>query len=144
MLKIDAYTQTLVDKLLSTALTKGVQPSDLADALFEKSYREMKISKLNGSINLEISFSDETEEGESLCVMRYIYRTDNTLVRVEQKVNKGKFRVQWDRSMDIEATIAQIKKQLIKYNDYKAVNQWFAELPETVTAELHPKLKLVA
>ncbi|EGQ8311728.1 hypothetical protein DC897_RS16575 [Vibrio parahaemolyticus] len=101
--------ESLVSKLTATYLSKGVQPSEIADTLFEQNYVDMKITKENGFLVMTFSFEDHDEdEYNTLNLMRYTYSEDKVLIRIEQKVGKGRYKVQWDREEDLNNTLAQI------------------------------------
>lgn len=143
-MKINRDIQTLLDKLIATALTKGVQPSELADALFEDDYCELHIKKSNGIVCMDVIFSDYSEDGISTCTMRYSYNADKTLMRIEQKINRGKFKIQWDRSEDTETIMKQLEISLLDLNDNSEVRKWLNKLPNELTGQLQKRLRLVA
>ena len=83
-----------IRSLLALRLSKGIQPSEMADAIFESDYEEINIEKAGGHVCMEVSFYDE----DAKHTMRYTYDQDRYILMVEQKVGGKDFCVQWDRS----------------------------------------------
>ena len=120
--------ESLVDKLTATYLAKGVQPSDIADTLFEENYVDMKITKAQNRLVMTFTFEEVDEEGtQTLNSMRYTYSSKKQLLRVEQKVGKSRYRVQWDRDEDLQNTLSQLLL-LVPYSS--AWNSLVNTLPE--------------
>lgn len=99
--------ESLVSKLTATYLAKGVQPSEIADTLYERNYIDMNITKVKDKLVMTFTFEDD-DEHLSLNTMRYTYSPDKKLIRVEQKVGRGRYKVQWDRAEDLQTTLSQI------------------------------------
>ncbi|WP_210442301.1 hypothetical protein [Vibrio crassostreae] len=101
--------KVLTDKLIATYLAIGVQPSDIADTVFEDNYIEMSLSKKNKQLIMTFTFEEFDEEGKQILnSMRYTYSEAKQLNRVEQKVGKGRFKVQWDRYDDLMSTLSEL------------------------------------
>jgi len=86
-----------IQGLLNLHLTKGVQPSDLSNNLFDQEYVDFNIKKKNGALILDLSYMEETDELPQKISMRYTYNSDRYLVLIEQKIGTRKFNVQWCR-----------------------------------------------
>jgi len=101
--------KVLTDKLIATYLAVGVQPSDIADTVFEDNYIDMSISKKNKQLIMTFTFEEFDEEGQQILnSMRYTYSEAKQLNRVEQKVGKGRFKVQWDRYDDLMSILSEL------------------------------------
>ncbi|EGR2894557.1 hypothetical protein [Vibrio parahaemolyticus] len=101
--------KVLTDKLIATYLAVGVQPSDIADTVFEDNYIEMSLSKKNKQLIMTFTFEEFDEEGQQILnSMRYTYSEAKQLNRVEQKVGKGRFKVQWDRYDDLMSILSEL------------------------------------
>ncbi|ELA7005579.1 hypothetical protein RA807_002864 [Vibrio parahaemolyticus] len=101
--------QILTDKLIATYLAKGVQPSDIADTVFEDNYVDMSLSKKNNLLIMTFTFEELDDEGQLFVnAMRYTYNKAKQLNRVEQKVGKSRYKVQWDRYDDLMSTLSEL------------------------------------
>ncbi|HDM8229822.1 TPA: hypothetical protein P0E37_004319 [Vibrio campbellii] len=101
--------KVLTDKLIATYLAVGVQPSDIADTVFEDNYIDMSLSKKNKQLIMTFTFEEFDEEGQQILnSMRYTYSEAKQLNRVEQKVGKGRFKVQWDRYDDLMSILSEL------------------------------------
>ena len=101
--------QILTDKLIATYLAKGVQPSDIADTVFEDNYVDMSLSKKNNLLTMTFTFEELDDEGQLVVnVMRYTYNEAKQLNRVEQKVGKSRYKVQWDRYDDLMSILSEL------------------------------------
>jgi hypothetical protein len=144
MIKINKRVNRLLEDISSTYLTKGVQPSEIADAIYEKAYCSIEMSKKSDSIQMIVSFQDEDEEVSSKIKMRYIYNFEKNLVRIEQKVNGLSYKIQWDRSSALELMISQLETELLQINDQSLVSQVLDTLPKEIYRIIKPRFKLVA
>jgi len=124
--------KVLTDKLIATYLAKGVQPSDIADTVFEDNYIEMSISKKNKQLIMTFTFEEFDDEGQQILnSMRYTYSEAKQLNRVEQKVGKGRFKVQWDRYDDLMSILSE----LLSLMPSKVARESFIEtLPQDLKA----------
>ncbi|CAK2483764.1 hypothetical protein AB4251_08590 [Vibrio lentus] len=101
--------QILTDKLIATYLAKGVQPSDIADTVFEDNYVDMSLSKKKNLLTMTFTFEELDDEGQLILnVMRYTYNEAKQLDRVEQKVGKSRYKVQWDRYDDLMSILSEL------------------------------------
>ena len=55
--------KTLVDELTTLHVTRGVQPSDLIDNLYEDDYVESSARKTSDGLIFEITYQEADEEG---------------------------------------------------------------------------------
>lgn len=95
--------KTLVDELTTLHITRGVQPGDLADNIFEDSYVTSSSRKTPTGAQFEMTFQEVDEDDQvSQVTMRYTYDQSRYLLLVEQKVSGKRFVVQWDRAACIQ------------------------------------------
>ncbi|MBP4049119.1 hypothetical protein J9978_06350 [Chromobacterium violaceum] len=143
-MRVNKDIQALLDKLIAIALTSGVQPSEIADALFEDDYCEMHIIRKNGVVCMDVVFSEHAEDEVNTCTMRYLYGMDRNLMRIEQRINRGKFKVQWDRSDDTQKITKQLETLLLSINDDSEVERWLNRVPKELSGQIQKRLRLVA
>ncbi|MBY8039765.1 hypothetical protein KW477_17470 [Vibrio fluvialis] len=102
--------KSLLDKLIATNLSKGVQPSDIADTMFEEHYVDLSIKKDLDVLIMTYSFKELNEDNQCMIIsMRYTYSRDMFLQTVEQKVSNGRYKIQWDRASDLKAITDELK-----------------------------------
>ena len=130
--------ESLVNKLISTYLLKGVQPDDLVTALFEEEYEEFLVTKNRNidSLVVKLSFFEVNDDGIStLHKFRYTYEmSTKTLTRIEQSIGASKFRTQWDRSLVIKELMTSISN-LISPEDFRKI--YSHKLPKEISSKLY-------
>jgi len=136
--------KSLVDELTTLHLTRGVQPSELIDNLFEDDYVESSARKTSDGLIFELTFTESVEEEASSTVtMRYTYDRHRHLLLVEQKVAAKRFSVQWDRAQAIQERIEKLEALLSAKLPQPQVARLLATMPKDYLA-LAPRLQLVA
>ncbi|WP_313295052.1 hypothetical protein [Pseudomonas sp.] len=136
--------KTLVDELTTLHVTRGVQPSDLIDNLYEDDYVESSARKTSDGLIFEITYQEADEEGTLAKVtMRYTYDRSRHLVLVEQKLTAKRFSIQWDRTQAVQERIAKLESMLSSKLPHAKVAQVLATIPKDYLA-LAPRLQLVA
>jgi hypothetical protein len=134
----------LVDELTTLHVTRGVQPSELVDNIFEDDYVESASRKTQSGIIFEITFLETDDEGRaSKVTMRYTYDHRRYLVLVEQKVAAKKFSVQWDRAVAIHDRVTKLEASLYEKLPQDQVQEILSTMPEDF-AKQFPHLKLAA
>lgn len=133
----------LVDELTTLHISRGVQPSDLIDNLFEDAYVESASRKTSNGVIFEITFL-ETDENDCpvKVAMRYTYDSSRNLVLIEQKVAK-KYAIQWDRAASIRQRVERLEAMLATSLPQEKVTAILSTIPDDVVA-IFPRLKLVA
>ncbi|WP_404938968.1 hypothetical protein P7C00_11265 [Pseudomonas sp. JDS08PS003] len=134
-----------LDELSALHLFNGVQPSDLADAMYESPYLEFKTIKTAEHLTVELSFIDECEESVNTVKMKYIYSLDRKLQRIDQKIGSKKFAIQWCRKTATNDAIAKVELALskIRVTD-KRISAIMSTLPSSTSSLIRAKLSLVA
>ena len=103
----------LIDKLASFYLYKGIQPSEIADAIFEKQYSGVKLDRTENEIILIASFTefDESNQTEYKHQVKYVYTNNRYLQVIEQKIGNKGFKVQWSRQEEIDEYLSNTSKE---------------------------------
>lgn len=136
--------KTLVDELSTLHVTRGVQPSDLIDNLFEDDYVESSARKTSHGLIFDLTFLEADEDGSSIKVsMRYTYDSSRHLVLVEQKVAAKRFIIQWDRIQAVQERLGKLEVLLAEQLPRENVASIITTIPQDYLA-LAPRLQLVA
>lgn len=134
----------LVDELSTLHVTRGVQPSELIDNLFEDDYVESSARKTSQGLVFELTFQEADDDGSSNKVtMRYTYDLSRHLVLVEQKVAAKRFAIQWDRTRAVQERLAKLEALLSDRLPQESVAAILLTMPQDYLA-IAPRLRLVA
>ncbi|WMY73743.1 hypothetical protein RHD99_20240 [Buttiauxella selenatireducens] len=128
MLSIKSVNE-LIDKIVSLHLSKGVQPHELAEAAFAPNYDEIIIKKIVEGLKVYVSFFEDEDGQRTNHTMLYTYNSKKILQRVEQKVNNGKFKIQWDRSENLSHLINELSFKLSNNYTLDFINKLMSTLP---------------
>ncbi|HBB9941461.1 hypothetical protein ABHD31_13465 [Enterobacter cloacae] len=134
----------ILKNLAAFCSVKGVQPDELITAIFEKEYKKIETYKVNSYIYFIINYCEHIDDEENIISMRYIYDENKSLLKIEQKINNGRYSLQWDRN---DALKKYIMKQLsdLPYQKREDVYQLIiGNLPKDAGYSLPPNLKLVS
>ncbi|WP_387463969.1 hypothetical protein [Photorhabdus sp. RM323S] len=114
----------IIERMVAFCLVRGVQPDELITAIFESEYDSIETIKKFNDIHMMIT-----------------YKQNKQLQRVEQKINSGAYKVQWDRTEKLESIINEL------IADIGADKKILADIKEKIPVEfrsiVYPKLKLV-
>lgn len=143
-MRVNNEIKSLIEELTATHLTPGVQPSEIAEAIFEDSYQSIEMENKNGIVRMSVTFTDRDEEGTTPVIMRYTYNSSNVLMRVEQKVGRRSLKTQWDREQIIDSLITKISNQLARLNSDAVVQQAMNTIPNELRICISKRLELVA
>lgn len=134
----------LVDELSTLHVTRGVQPSELIDNLFEDDYVESSARKTSQGLVFELTFQETDDDGSSSKItMRYTYDHSRHLVLVEQKVAAKRFNTQWNRAHAVQERLGKLEALLDEQLPRENVAAILATMPQNYLA-LAPRLQLVA
>lgn len=134
----------LVDELSTLHVTRGVQPSELIDNLFEDDYVESSARKTSQGLVFELTFLEADDDGSpSKVIMRYTYDRSRHLVLVEQKVAAKRFSIQWDRARAVQERLGRLEALLADQLPREKVAAILSSMPQDYLA-LAPRLQLVA
>lgn len=136
--------KTLVDELTTLHVTRGVQPSELVDNLFEDDYVESSAKKTVQGLVFELTFLEPGDDGSpSKVTMRYTYDHGRHLVLVEQKVGVKKYSIQWDRARAVQDRLQKLESMLASQLPQDKVAMILSTIPQDYLA-FAPRLQLVA
>jgi len=134
----------LVDELSTLHVTRGVQPGELIDNLFEDDYVESSARKTSQGLVFELTFQEADDDGASNKVtMRYTYDLSRHLVLVEQKVAAKRFSIQWDRARAVQERLGKLEALLAEHLPQEKITAILSTMPQDYLA-LAPRLQLVA
>ena len=143
----DAYFIQLIDKLTAIYLMQGVQPSELADAIFEDPYTSMSLIKNINFIEVVLSFRElcDITHREHTRRIKYIYNHDKFLIKTLEAMDSQPFRVSWDREQVINSINVNIKNRLKDIGcSSKQIEKILTTLPNQSQIREKPKLSLVS
>lgn len=134
----------LVDELSTLHVTRGVQPSELIDNIFEEDYVESSARKTPQGLVFELTFQEADDDGSSSKVtMRYTYDLSRKLMLVEQKVAAKRFAIQWDRTRAVQERLAKLEALLSDRLPQESVAAILSTMPQDYLV-IAPRLHLVA
>ncbi|WP_283709531.1 hypothetical protein [Pseudoalteromonas prydzensis] len=136
----------LIDKLASFYLYKGIQPSEIADAIFEKQYSGVKLDRTENEIILIASFTefDESNQTEYKHQVKYVYTNNRYLQVIEQKIGNKGFKVQWSRQEEIDKLLNEFSCLVQPVLPKVQLETIISTLPSELIPQVRIKLKLVA
>ncbi|WP_118987673.1 hypothetical protein [Photorhabdus sp. CRCIA-P01] len=131
----------IIERMVAFCLVKGVQPDELITAIFESEYDSIETIKESNDIHMIITYKENIDNEVNIIKMKYVYKENRQLQRVEQKINAGAYKVQWDRAEKLDSIINELVEVI------GADNRILADIKEKIPAEfrsvVYPKLKLV-
>jgi len=134
----------LVDELSTLHVTRGVQPSELIDNIFEGDYVESSARRTSQGLVFELTFQDTDDDGAlSKITMRYTYDLSRHLVLVEQKVAAKRFSIQWDRARAVQERLSKLEALLAERLPQEKIAAILSTMPQDYFA-LAPRLRLAA
>lgn len=136
--------KSIVDELTALHISRGVQPSDLIDNVFENAYVESAARKTLEGMVFEISFLENDEDERPVKVMmRYTYDMNRYLILIEQKVAAKGYTTQWDRGIAVRQRIEKLEAMLVAKLPREKIADIFSTIPDDFLT-MFPQLKLVA
>lgn len=136
----------LIDKLASLYLYKGIQPSEIADAIFEKNYSSLVLEKIEDEIVLIACFSEVDDDAQAIFnhKLKYVYSADKTLQMVEQRVGNKAAKIQWSRKAELDRLIDEFVNLVKPVLHQEQIKSILTTLPRELQPQVEVKLKLVA
>lgn len=136
--------KSLIDELTTLHISRGVQPSELVDNVFEDVYVESVTRRTPTGLIFEIIFLETDEEDRSVKVsMRYTYDRERYLILIEQKVAGKRYIIQWDRAASVKQRIGTLETLLAASLPREKIAAMLTTLPDDFL-EMFPRLSLVA
>ncbi|MEK9495112.1 hypothetical protein V2H77_01275 [Photorhabdus sp. P32] len=131
----------IIERMVAFCLVRGVQPDELITAIFESEYDSIETIKKSNDIHMIITYKENIDNEVNIIKMKYVYKENKQLQKVEQKINAGAYKVQWDRAEKLDSIINELIEVI------GADNRILADIKEKIPAEfrsiVYPKLKLV-
>jgi len=136
----------LTDRLASLYLFKGIQPSEIADAIFENNYSNVTLDRTESEIVLVASFTefDEVSQTEYKHQIKYIYSKNKCLQVIEQRVGNKRFKVQWSRQEEIDKLVNEFVGRVQNILSKEQLGILLSTLPKEIRPQVKTRLKLVA
>ncbi|HZG15709.1 MAG TPA: hypothetical protein VE710_11890 [Candidatus Bathyarchaeia archaeon] len=128
-----------INQLINLLLTDGVQPSDLADNIFLNEYENISYTKLNGMVIGELVFTENIEQREITTKLRYYYRADKKVVRIEEE-SFNNTKVIWDRESYEEKILNELLSLLAQFHSKAQINNFVSTLPEELKLSIKEKV----
>lgn len=135
-----------IDKLTSLYLFKGIQPSEIADVIFEKNYSSVNIEKTADGVVLIARFSEIDDDSQAVYKhqLRYVYSEDKTLQMVEQRVGNKAAQIQWSRKSELDKLIDEFVNLVKPILNQEQISSILSTLPQELKPQVEMKLRLVA
>lgn len=130
----------VIEKLATFCLVKGVQPDELVTAIFEGEYDSIETQKKDNSVYVIVTYRESVDDDENIIKMKYTYNTDKQLQRVEQKINTGVYKTQWDRESKIELILNELLENIGTDKDLHIFIR--ENIPNELRGIVYPKLKI--
>ncbi|WP_052893273.1 hypothetical protein [Pseudomonas lundensis] len=128
-----------INALVALYLTKGVQPGELTDNIFEDEYKAFSIKKnTDQTVTLNLSYIEQGEESIQTVDCRYTYDENKTLMLIEQKLGSGRRSIQWSRHDAIILAVDNLA-QALSASGY--TEQRIAALMLTLPLDLSPRVR---
>lgn len=134
----------ILKNLAAFCSVKGVQPDELVTAIFEKEYKNIETYKVNSFIYFIMNYCERIDDEESIVSMRYIYDENKSLIKIEQKINNGRYSTQWNRNDALKKYIMNQLSELPYQKREEVYQLILGNLPIDAGCSLPPKLKLVS
>lgn len=136
----------LVDKLASLYLFKGIQPSEIADTIFEKDYSSLSLEKSANEIVLIANFSEVDDDTNAIYAhqLKYVYSVDKKLLMIEQKVGNKAAKIQWSRKAELNKLIGEFASLVRPVLHQEEITRILSTLPQELRPQVESKLRLVA
>jgi hypothetical protein len=98
-----------INSLLALYSTKGVQPGELTDNIFDEEYQNFSIKKnVDTTITLTLNYIEQGEELAQNVYCRYTYDRNKMLLLIEQKLGASKYSIQWCRNAALTAAVDNV------------------------------------
>ena len=129
--------QNKINTLLELKLSKGVQPSDLSQAIFEKEYFSTHIDKHDNGVILKLSYSDELKnDKKQIITMNYHYSLDGILQEIHESVGNQTMSIQWSRKSRYKSLVLEITLEMMTCGMESKISAFLQTLPEEIRSTI--------
>ena len=125
---INDVIQSKIDRLISIRLTKGIQPSDIANNILFSDYKSINFSKNEDYIFGQLIFDEVIEGKNQETVLKYTYNHEMILLRIEEQIGNVS-KIEWDRNIIEHELINDIINMLIEYYTKNQIEEFIKTLP---------------
>jgi hypothetical protein len=134
----DLMLTQITDSLANLYIFKGIQPSDLADSIFEESYVDMISERKVDKIEVTLTFNEKCEITGKIYThhMKYIYDEQKFLMKIKEAVNSKQFKTVWDRASLINSSLDNLSK-ILKNSNY--TDSQIQKMLETIPQDFNPR-----
>lgn len=135
-----------VNALIALHVTKGVQPGELSDNIFDDEYRTCTSRKNSDqTVTLTLSYIDQGDESAQTVDCRYTYDAGRTLLLIEQRIGASKYAIQWCRHTAMVKAVGNLARALVEsgYSPDR-ISASLATLPVDLYPRVRTALKAVA
>ncbi|MFV5360797.1 hypothetical protein [Acinetobacter pittii] len=137
----------ITDSLINLYMFKGIQPSELADSIFEDCYLGMTTKKSADNIEVVISFTEACEITGKMYThhMKYIYNKECFLLKIEEAINSKGYKSIWDRTSLVKYKIEALSEKLkeLAYKEAQ-IKEILNTIPPKFKQEIQTELRLVS
>ncbi|ENV01920.1 MULTISPECIES: hypothetical protein [Acinetobacter] len=137
----------ITDSLINLYMFKGIQPSELADSIFEDCYLGMTTKKSADNIEVVISFTEACEITSKMYThhMKYIYNKECFLLKIEEAINSKGYKSIWDRASLVKYKIEALSEKLkeLAYKEAQ-IKEILNTIPPKFKQEIQTELRLVS
>lgn len=136
----------ITESLINLHMFKGIQPSELADSIFEDCCLGMSTKKNADIIEVVISFTEMCEMTGKIFThhMKYIYNRESFLLKIEEAVNSKSYKPVWDRNFLVKRKIEDLSVKLkeLAYGEAQ-IKEILNTIPRKFKQYIQAELKLV-
>ncbi|TXL61099.1 hypothetical protein FHP05_13520 [Cerasibacillus terrae] len=123
-----------LNKLIKLYMTKGVQPSELADNIFLSHYKRISFTKRDNSIVGELLFEEELGSVKFDVILRYYFQ-GNTVNVIQEESIHGINEI-WNRETKETDLINEIVELMRKYYKPGNITRFINSLPNDLATKL--------
>lgn len=124
-----------IDDLINLMLTDGVQPTDLADNIFDEAYISIKYKKFNGQIIGNVTFEEEVDSRKISTTLRYFYNASKQVIKIEEVINRRRT-ILWDREQQEREKLLKIICLMEEYHTEEQIEKFINTLPDNLKNRL--------
>lgn len=130
----------IIERIVAFCLIKGVQPDELVNAIFDDPYESIETFKKSEKVFTIVTYKECVDDEEITVKMKYTYSSKKQLQKVEQKINSGVYKTQWDRQKNLDSMV----RELSDYMDGNRETHSYilSQIPEELRGMILPKLKI--
>lgn len=134
-------TKNVIDykmkKIINLAISKGVQPEELMENIWNKQYKSINVYKDKKNIICKLIFLENRKEIE----MHYVYNKEKELIKIIEIIN-NKSLIFWDKDIKLQELIDDVVELLSYYCTNKEIEKILNTLPDTLRQYAKTKINI--